>query len=116
MKKTILCLVLFCMAVAMLTPAMGEEMQIITETVAVAHGNGTVYTDYQTSQVNMHEKFVALSPKGMVYTSQVNGQNVSMNASEVISQELEDGMQDMQTIKPIRDPFKIQIPEAFNKK
>lgn len=110
MKKNILCLVILCLAI--FTPAMGD-IQIISETVA--KGNGTVYADVQTSQVNVHDEFVALTPGGLVYESQVNGQNVSTNATDVISQKLEMGMKGMQSIRPLRDPFKIQVPEAFKK-
>lgn len=109
MKKVILCLVL-CLAIFTVWPGVGE-VQIISQTVA--KGNGTVYTDVQTTEAELHDQFIALSSGGLVYTSQVNGQNVSVNATEAISQQLEMRMGGVKSIKPIRDPFKIQLPKGF---
>jgi hypothetical protein len=111
MKSIILCLAL-CLAIFTIWPGMGE-VQVISE--IVAKGNGTVYTEVQTTKTNLHDQFVALSPGGLVYMSQVNGQNVSMNATEAISQQLEMELMGIKTIKPIRDPFKIQVPRSFGK-
>lgn len=111
MKSIILCLAL-CLAIFTIWPSMGE-VQVISE--IVAKGNGTVYTEVQTTKTNLHDQFVALSQEGLVYVSQVNGQNISTNATEAISQQLEMEMNGIRTIKPLRDPFKIQVPRSFGK-
>ena len=108
MKK--ICLVLCLTMLALLWPAMGE-VQIISETVV--RGNGTVVTEVDNAQVNIHDSFVAMSSEGMVYRSQVNGQNVSINTTKALELELEEGMSRMNKLQPLRDPFKIQRPKGL---
>lgn len=109
-KQILLCLILMALS----WPVMGEEITVISE--MVAKGNGTVVTDVQTTEVDLHSSFVALTPQGMVYTSQVNGKNASINATDAISLKLDSGLKSMKTtIEPLRDPFKIKVPAGFER-
>ena len=95
---------------ALLTPALAQ-IQITSETVV--RGNGTVITEMTNPDVNIHDSFVAMTPGGMVYQSQVNGRNVSINTSQAMEIEFQEGMKRMEqtVISPIRDPFEIKRPQ-----
>jgi len=97
---------------ALLTPALGE-VKIMSETVVT--GNGTVVTEMTNPEVSIHDSFVAMTPGGMVYKSQVNGLNVSINTSQALEIEFQEGMKRMEqtAIEPIRDPFEIKRPQGL---
>ena len=105
----ILCMVML----ALMSPALGDDVQIMSETVV--RGNGTVITEMTNPEVNVHDSFVAMTPGGMVYKSQVNGRNVSINTSQALEIEFQEGMRRMEqtVIEPIRDPFEIKRPQGL---
>jgi len=110
---------------ALMSPVWADDVQIMSETVVkgngtvitetVVKGNGTVITEMTNPEVNIHDSFVAMTPGGMVYKSQVNGRNVSINTSQALEIEFQEGMKRMKqtVIEPIRDPFEIKRPQGL---
>ena len=105
----ILCMVML----ALMSPVWADDVQIMSETVV--KGNGTVITEMTNPEVNIHDSFVAMTPGGMVYKSQVNGRNVSINTSQALEIEFQEGMRRMEqtVIEPIRNPFEIKRPQGL---
>jgi len=98
---------------ALMSPVWADDVQIMSETVV--RGNGTVITEMINPEVNVHDSFVAMTPGGMVYKSQVNGRNVSINTSQALEIEFQEGMKRMEqtVISPLRDPFEIKRPQGL---
>ena len=108
-------LVLCMVVLALLAPVLAEMQKPSITSETVVKGNGTVITEMTNPEVNIHDSFVAMTPGGMVYKSQVNGMNVSINTSQAMEIEFQEGMKRMEqtVISPIRDPFEIKRPQGL---
>lgn len=107
------CLIL-CLAIIMLSSlSMGEQQTVLTESIVIK-GNGTAVTEVKNFDADIHTSYVSMASGSMVYSSQIDGQNVYINTSEAMAIELEEGMKRMNKLQPLRDPFKIRRIKGVN--